>query len=110
MKQKILPVILSLAMVVTLMPASAFAGEITTVGGAKEVPVSVSVEAPTFSVTIPTGLPIDVSSTGDVTVANNAKITNNSHAATKVSNLSITGASGWNTLDFDSFHLTYPVV
>ena len=58
-----------------------FAADISTSGGSQEVPAVLDAEAATFSVTVPTSLPISVSATGEVTTADDVKIVNNSHGA-----------------------------
>ena len=56
--------------------------------------------ATAMSVTVPTVLPIAVGTDGSVTTATDAKITNNSYGAVKVSGVSIQAAQGWHLTDF----------
>ena len=56
--------------------------------------------ATAMSVTVPTVLPIAVGTDGTVTTATDAKITNNSYGAVKVSAVSIQAAQGWHLTDF----------
>ena len=52
-------------------------------------------EGTTFSVTIPTYLPVAVSKTGEIVVSNTAKIINNSYGPVKVTNVDINNET-WN--------------
>ena len=103
-KTKILSGVLTLAMVAA-MAVPTFAADITTDGGNSSVPVELTAEAATFSVTVPTALPIDVAADGTVTVANDVYIVNNSHGAVKVTNMTIAGADGWTIVDWDSANM-----
>lgn len=110
-RNKILALILALTMALSLC-CTAFADltvvdgeEITTDGGTGSVPVELEAEAARFSVTVPSVLPIDVDADGVVSVANNAKIVNESAGAVKVTNLTITGINGWETADFDTVNM-----
>ena len=90
---------------VAAMTVPAFALDISAADGSQAVPAVLTADAATFSVTVPTSLPITVNATGVVTTAENAKIVNNSHGAVKVSNMSIAGAGGWATVDYDSANM-----
>ena len=73
---------------------SAFDGagvKIDATDGAGEVPVKLYAEGTTFSVTVPTSLPVSVDANGAVTVATDAKIINNSFGAVKVTDLKVVG-------------------
>lgn len=104
MMKKLFSTLTTLALAATLA-TSAFATDIGESGGSQTVPVPLTAEAATFSVTLPTALPIQVSANGLVTTANEAKIVNQSHGAVKVTDLSITGANGWKTVDYDSANM-----
>lgn len=68
---------------------SAFDGagvKIDATDGAGEVPVKLYAEGTTFSVTVPTSLPVSVDANGAVTVATDAKIINNSFGAVSGNN------------------------
>lgn len=67
---------------------------------ANNVPVSIDMQATTFSVTVPTSLPITVDSNGNITTATDAKIINNSFGPVIMSNISITGLNDWVTVDY----------
>ena len=98
---------LSLAM---MTAASAAGNEATSSGGSatSHVPPSTPADgtlegdpaATAMSVPVPTVLPIAVGTDGTVTTATDAKITNNSYGAMKVSAVSIQAAEGWHLADF----------
>ena len=84
---------------------SAFDGagvKIDATDGAGEVPVKLYAEGTTFSVTVPTSLPVSVDANGAVTVATDAKIINNSFGAVKVTDLKVAATGGWALVDYDS--------
>ena len=107
--KKFLALVLSLCMVFSLA-AVASAAEIDADGGSGSTPVYLSSTAdgsiggdpaPTaMSVTIPTGLPMAMSQSGDVTTADNCQIVNHSYGAVRVKSVSITAASGWKLTTF----------
>jgi hypothetical protein len=78
-----------------------FAAELNTAGGDSSVPVTLTTTAATFSVTVPTALPITVSADGTVTTANDVKIINNSPGAVKVTNMTISSGE-WTEVDYDT--------
>ena len=99
--KKIITTVLALCLVFTMaVPAFADSGSITTAGGSSSVPVTLTTSAATFSVTVPTGFPISVSSDGTVTCASNLKIVNNSKGQIKVSSVAIEGKNSWTLVDF----------
>lgn len=63
--------------------------------GAASVPVTVAREAATFSVTVPTTLPISVDANGNVTTATDAAIINNSGAPVAVTKVELASLSDW---------------
>ena len=63
-------------------------------------------EGTTFSVTVPTSLHVSVDANGEVTVATDAKIINNSFGAVKVTDLQIAATGGWALVDYDSADMT----
>ena len=115
MKNKNLKRFLSLAMALCLSLAMmnvAFASNVAdTSGGSATSSVTLSSTedgslggdpaATAMSVTVPTVLPIAVGTDGSVTTATDAKITNNSYGAVKVSGVSIQAAQGWHLTDFE---------
>lgn len=86
-------------MMTAAMPMAAFAGNIDTSGGTGSATVNLDVEAPTFSVTVPTALPINVSADGDVTTSSDVKIVNNSHGPVIVTNVALTGKNDWTVVE-----------
>ena len=102
--KKIIALVLSLCMVFAL-GVTAFAADIESSGGSGSTPVNLSSTqdgsiggtpaATAMSVTIPTAFPMAMSQTGDVTCADNCKITNNSYGAVRVKSVTISSANGW---------------
>lgn len=80
----------------------AFAAGIDTAGGTGTSPVTLTVTPAVFSVTVPTDLPVTMTADGAITVADSAKIVNNSVGAVKVTDVEITPATGWTLIDFDT--------
>ena len=116
MKNKNLKRFLSLAMALCLafamMTIASASNEATASGGSATSQVTLSSTADgsldgdpaatAMSVTVPTVLPIAVGTDGSVTTATDAKITNNSYGAVKVSGVSIQAAQGWHLTDFET--------
>lgn len=102
--KKALALIMAVAMI-TSMSSTVFAEEITTDGGESAVPVPLTAEAATFSVTVPVSLPISVDAAGVVTVSNETKIVNNSYGAVKVTDMTIAAQNSWATVDFDTANM-----
>ena len=98
--KKILSSVLALTLA-TAIAVPVFAASITTDGGSQTVPVELTVTTATFSVTVPTALPITVSADGTVTTANDVKIINNSPGAVKVTNMTISSGE-WTEVDYDT--------
>lgn len=73
------------------------------------VPVTLDAETARFSVAVPTSLPVWVDTDGGVTVADNAKIVNNSLGPVKVKGVSIQGLNGWSLLDYSQDTKGLPV-
>lgn len=69
--------------------------------GAANIPITVTREAATFSVTVPTSLPVTVAADGTVTVADNATIENNGSCAVCVKNVKVTASENWALASFD---------
>lgn len=74
---------------------------VDTITGAADVPITVTRDAPTFSVTVPTSMPISVGADGKVTTAGNVAIENNSSRSVCVKSVVINAASGWTLAKFD---------
>lgn len=98
---KILTSILVLSLLFSLC-VPAFAVDVNTSGSTGEVPVELTTEAPIFSVTVPTSLPITVKADGSHVYATNAKIINNSKGMVEVTNMEIEGTNGWVIVDYDT--------
>ena len=107
--KKFIALILSLCMCFTL-GATALAADIESDGGSGNTPVYLSSTedgsiggspaATAMSVTIPTSFPMAMSQNGDVTTADNCRITNNSYGAVRVKSVTITAANGWKLTAF----------
>ena len=77
--------------------------------GSASVPVTVAREAATFSVTVPTTLPISVDANGNVTTATDAAINNNSGAPVAVTKVELTSQSDWTLAAYSRDILNLPV-
>lgn len=77
--------------------------------GSASVPVTVAREAATFSVTVPTTLPISVDADGNVTTATDAAIINNSGAPVAVTKVELTSQSNWTLAAYSRDILNLPV-
>lgn len=88
-------------MMAASMPVAALASNIDVAGGTGSAVVNLDVEAPTFSVTVPTALPINVGADGEVTTSDSVKIVNNSHGSVIVTNVSMTGKNDWKIVEAD---------
>ena len=63
---------------------------------------TVTQDASTFSVTVPTVLPIDITADGVITVATDNKIINNSWGAVQVKAVSVQPLNSWSLVDFNT--------
>lgn len=77
--------------------------------GSASVPVTVTREAATFSVTVPTTLPISVDANGNVTTATDAAINNNSGAPVAVTKVELASLSDWTLAAYSRDILNLPV-
>ena len=77
--------------------------------GAASVPVTVAREAATFSVTVPSTLPIAVDADGNVTTATDATIINNSSAPVAVTKVELASQSNWTLAAYSRDILNLPV-
>lgn len=91
-----------MALMICTFITPAFATEITTSGGDSSVNAILNAEASTFSVTVPTSLPVWVDSSGVLTVSTSAKIVNNSSGPVQVYGVEFTGKNGWSLASFDA--------
>lgn len=92
----------SLVLVLALLSTSAFASELTSSGSSGESQAKVEQDATTFSVTLPSVLPVWVDRDGVVTVATNAGIRNEGFGPVSVTDVTVTGINDWSLVDFDS--------
>lgn len=90
-----LSLLLAAVMLVTCVPAG-MAAEDQTSG---MVPVTITASAPTFSVTVPTTLPIHMDAYGGITCGD-ITITNNSSGPVLVDDTQITALNGWTLADY----------
>lgn len=77
--------------------------------GSASVPVNVTREAATFSVVVPTTLPISVDADGNVTTATDATIINNSSAPIAVTKVELASLSDWTLAAYSRDILNLPV-
>ena len=77
--------------------------------GSASVPVNVTREAATFSVVVPTTLPIAVDADGNVTTATDATIINNSSAPVAVTKVELASLSDWTLAAYSRDILNLPV-
>lgn len=77
--------------------------------GSASVPVTVAREAATFSVTVPTTLPISVDADGNVTTATDAAIINSSGAPVAVTKIELASLSDWTLAAYSRDILNLPV-
>lgn len=75
-------------------------GDISSSGSTGSVPIEISAEASTFSVTVPTSIPLNVDANAAVTCANNLKIINNSPAVVYVQQVKVQDGD-WSITDFN---------
>lgn len=101
MKFKKAPLFLSMALAASLMAVPAQAA-VSTAGGSDETPVTITAQATTFSVTVPTSIAVHVDAKGVATVADNTalQIVNESAGAVKVTKVQIQG-DAWKLADYN---------
>ena len=110
--KRFLSLTMSLRLAFAMMTVASASNEATASGGSATSQVTLSSTADgsldgdpaatAMSVTVPTVLPIAVGTDGSMTTATDAKITNNSYGAVKVSGVSIQAAQGWHLTDFET--------
>lgn len=99
--KKFLSFVIALALAVSTIPA-AFASEIDAEGAGGSVPVVLTQEATSFSVTVPTALPVYVSADHEISVATDAKIINNNFGSVRVKSLTVEDLNGWTLRKFET--------
>ena len=104
MNKKILSSLLCGAMVASMLSTSVFATEIklTEDGGSSQVPVELTQVGSTFSVTVPTSLPVHMAADGTITVSEQNSIINNSYGPVEVKAVSVIPNAPWELVDFNT--------
>lgn len=94
--------LMSSALIASALSMSAFAAPdgLVTAPGAGTTPVTVTAEASTFNVTVPTAIPLAVKADGSVTVPENVEIINNSSGPVKVTSVAMNN-SAWSMTDYN---------
>mgnify|MGYP000958870127 CR=1 FL=1 len=94
--------LMSSALIASALSMSAFAAPdgLVTAPGAGNTPVTVTAEASTFNVTVPTAIPLAVKADGSVTVPENVEIINNSSGPVKVTSVAMNN-SAWSMTDYN---------
>lgn len=92
--------LMSSALIASALGMSAFAANDVSAPGAGTTPVTVTAEASTFNVTVPTAIPLGVKADGTVTVPKNVEIINNSSGPVKVTSVAMNN-SAWSMTDYN---------
>lgn len=92
--------LMSSALIASALGMSAFAANDVSAPGAGTTPVTVTAEASTFNVTVPTGIPLAVKADDSVTVPENVEIINNSSGPVKVTSVAMNN-SAWSMTDYN---------
>ena len=92
--------LMSSALIASALGLSAFAANDVSAPGAGTTPVTVTAEASTFNVTVPTAIPLAVKADGTVTVPENVEIINNSSGPVKVTSVAMNN-SAWSMTDYN---------
>lgn len=92
--------LMSSALIASALSMSAFAANDVSAPGAGTTPVTVTAEASTFNVTVPTAIPLAVKADGTVTVPENVEIINNSSGPVKVTSVAMNN-SAWSMTDYN---------
>lgn len=101
MKKTLICVTLAAMMALSCV-TPALAVDIDTAGGTGTTPVVLNVTPAVFSVTVPTALPVTMDADGAISVADNAKIINNSVGAVRVADVEVSAVNGWSLIDFNT--------
>ena len=103
MTKRILSIFLLLSMIITLSVYVGAEGiDIEYDGASGKIPLDLTIHPMTFSVTVPSNLPVEVESDGTVIVSTDNKIINNSNGPVEVTDISISVASDWYLTNFDT--------
>lgn len=92
--------LMSSALIASALGMSAFAANDVSAPGAGTTPITVTAEASTFNVTVPTAIPLAVKADGTVTVPENVEIINNSSGPVKVTSVAMNN-SAWSMTDYN---------
>ena len=92
--------LMSSALIASALGMSAFAANDVSAPSAGTTPVTVTAEASTFNVTVPTAIPLAVKADGTVTVPENVEIINNSSGPVKVTSVAMNN-SAWSMTDYN---------
>lgn len=92
--------LMSSALIASALGMSAFAANDVSAPGAGTTPVTVTAEASTFNVTVPTAIPLAVKADGTVTMPENVEIINNSSGPVKVTSVAMNN-SAWSMTDYN---------
>lgn len=92
--------LMSSALIASALGMSAFAANDVSAPGAGTTPVTVTAEASTFNVTVPTAIPLAVNANGTVTPPSNVEIINNSSGPVKVTSVAMNN-SAWSMTDYN---------
>lgn len=92
--------LMSSALIASALGMSAFAANDVSAPGASTTPVTVTAEASTFNVTVPTAIPLAVKADGTVTRPSNVEIINNSSGPVKVTSVAMNN-SAWSMTDYN---------
>ena len=92
--------LMSSALIASALGMSSFAANDVSAPGAGTTPVTVTAEASTFNVTVPTAIPLAVKADGSVTVPENVEIINNSSGPVKVTSVAMNN-SAWSMTDYN---------
>ena len=100
--KKTMSMLLSSAMIASALGMSAFAADTTVSASdsAGTTPVTLTAEASTFNVTVPTAIPLAVKADGTVTVPDNIAIQNNSSGPVKVTSVAMNN-SAWKMTSYN---------
>ena len=93
-----------LALAMALM-GTALADTIDTPGNSASADLTINAAPATFSVTVPTSLPITVDATGNALGSDSLYITNLGHGMVKVTDVAVQGQNGWSIETYDSFNV-----
>lgn len=97
--KKIGAALMSIVMMIALIPA-AIAADVDPASGMGSVPVALNQDATTFSVSLPTTLPVAVTADHVVSTASDAQLVNNSYGPIQVKQVQVNEQNGWELVSF----------